>query len=447
VQVTEANSEVYVPPVKKSLPVVGDSWALFKHPHQYLLKQEKTYGRVFFSNVFFMNSLFMLEPDAVQFMLRNKDDIFAAAPVYNKLLGKLRSLTSMDFAPHRLHRRLLKPVFNRAALIGYVDQMNASMHVDAGGWEAEPNPSFYTLAEDVSRNIGASVFMGLEDHPDKDKVTQAMMALSDSASSIIRYPLPGNRWNKALKSHGYLQFFFQNLLNQYRHQGSQDRKDMLSVMLQSFEESGEAFTDTEIIDHIKLIVGAAHDTSVSATTTMMYFMIRYPEWQERLREQMLALDQASPDYAALDKLDLTRYVFQEALRILPPIQSIHRTAVKSFKFRGQIYPEGTELCTVPQFLHHLPEFWTEPYQFDPMRFAPGREEHKQHSCLWFPFSAGAHTCIGLQIAEMFSKLLMFHLLTRYRFKAVPGHDLSGYKKEFYGFGRFKNRLPVVIEKL
>jgi hypothetical protein len=54
----------------------------------------------------------------------------------------------------------------------------------------------------------------------------------------------------------------------------------------------------------------------------------------------------------------------------------------------------------------LPEYWHEPFKFDPMRFSESRAEHKQHKFLWAPFGGGGHKCIGLHFADMLFKSVL-----------------------------------------
>ncbi|HUG72165.1 MAG TPA: cytochrome P450, partial [Steroidobacteraceae bacterium] len=55
-----------------------------------------------------------------------------------------------------------------------------------------------------------------------------------------------------------------------------------------------------------------------------------------------------------------------------------------------------------------PDFWSEPEQFIPERFA-ARDEEERPKLTYLPFSAGAHHCIGetLAIFEMLVHLNRF----------------------------------------
>ena len=46
----------------------------------------------------------------------------------------------------------------------------------------------------------------------------------------------------------------------------------------------------------------------------------------------------------------------------------------------------------------------------------------RHKYAWVPFGGGAHMCLGLHFAYMQTKILMAHLLTRYRVEVEEGYD-------------------------
>ena len=52
----------------------------------------------------------------------------------------------------------------------------------------------------------------------------------------------------------------------------------------------------------------------------------------------------------------------------------------------------------PPFTHRMEEWWSNPLEFDPMRFSPERAEHKRHGFSYVPFGGGAHKCIGMHFA-------------------------------------------------
>ena len=76
--------------------------------------------------------------------------------------------------------------------------------------------------------------------------------------------------------------------------GSRFGDDLLGLMLEAcfMTEQGEkrdelALTMDEIIDECKTFFFAGHETTSHLLTWTMFLLSLYPEWQERLREEVL----------------------------------------------------------------------------------------------------------------------------------------------------------------
>lgn len=135
---------------------------------------------------------------------------------------------------------------------------------------------------------------------------------------------------------------------------------------------------------------AAHDTTTITLTTMAYYLAKYPEWQERLREESLALGAAPPGYDDLDAFTGIDMVMKESLRMVTPVPALPRKVVKDTSILGFHVPAGTTVVVPMLNNHHMAEWWPDPDRFDPGRFSPERREDKAHKYAWAPFG-GART--------------------------------------------------------
>ncbi|MFX7820668.1 cytochrome P450, partial [Acinetobacter baumannii] len=81
---------------------------------------------------------------------------------------------------------------------------------------------------------------------------------------------------------------------------------------------------------------AAHDTLTSSLTSFICELAANPEWQDKLRAEVLALGLATDapsSFDDLEKMPLTDMAFKEALRIRPPVPSMPRRAMRDFTFK------------------------------------------------------------------------------------------------------------------
>ena len=180
------------------------------------------------------------------------------------------------------------------------------------------------------------------------------------------------------------------------------------------DEDGNRFTDDDIVNHMIFLMMAAHDTSTSTATTMVYHLAANPEWQERCRDESDRLGDGPLDIEALEKLETLDLVMNESIRMVTPVQWAMRQTVRDTDLLGHYLPAGTNVVAYPGMNHRLPELWTDPEKFDPARFAEPRNEHKKHRYAFTPFGGGAHKCIGMVFGQLEVKTIMHRLLRKYR---------------------------------
>lgn len=91
-----------------------------------------------------------------------------------------------------------------------------------------------------------------------------------------------------------------------------------------------------------------------------------------------------------------------------------------------------------------PAWWTEPERFDPDRFSEGRAEDKKHKGLFLPFGAGAHACIGMQLATAEVKAFWHAMLTRCSFRLARDYEA---RHSFTPLGCVTGDVALVVERL
>src|SRR5262245_50084974 len=242
--------------------------------------------------------------------------------------------------------------------------------------------------------------------------------------AIIRTSVPPFTWWRGLKAREYLENYFQERVKERR---GKDGSDLLTVLCQSEDEDGNKFSDEDIVNHMIFLMMAAHDTSTSTATTMSYYLAANPEWQERCRDESDRLGDGPLDIEALEKLESLDLVMNESLRLVSPVQWAMRRTVRDTELLGYYLPKDTNVIAYPGMNHRLSEIWTDPYKFDPDRFAEPRNEHKKHRFAFTPFGGGAHKCIGMVFGQLEIKTVMHRLLRKYRLEVVR----PGYKPRLY----------------
>src|SRR3546814_1991332 len=84
------------------------------------------------------------------------------------------------------------------------------------------------------------------------------------------------------------------------------------------------------------VLMAAHDTSTITLSNMVYQLAKHPQWQQRLRDESLALNTPTPDFEQLASLTAMGMVMKEALRLCAPAPGLPRRAARSEEHTSEL---------------------------------------------------------------------------------------------------------------
>jgi cytochrome P450 len=135
---------------------------------------------------------------------------------------------------------------------------------------------------------------------------------------------------------------------------------------------------------------------------------------------------------------------KETLRRYPPLPVIPRMALEDFEWEGYVFPAGAMVVVSPIVTHHMPEWWTKPYTFDPLRLSPERAEDARHAHSWIPFGGRVHMCLGFRFAESQIRAIMHQLLLRYRWAVAEGYEMPAQQAPI---SKPKDGLPIRLERI
>ncbi|ASR39465.1 cytochrome P450 [Prauserella marina] len=403
-------------------PLIGHTLTMMRYGAAYGLRRYEQYGPVWWSGAFGRRIVTVTGPEATQAVLVNKDKAFSQEG-WKFFIEKFfnRGLMLLDFGEHHTHRRIMQEAFTKDRLAGYIAQQGPALRDGIAAWEHHPGrPRLYWLLKQLTLDVATRVFMGMPSGPDAQRINRAFVACVRAATAVVRYPVPGGRWQAGIQGRATLERYFARHLPAKREG---DESDLFSALCHATTEDGERFTDDDVINHMIFLMMAAHDTSTITSTAVCYYLAKHPEWQERARAESLALGEDLPDMAALGTLHTLDLVIKEALRLVPPVPSFSRKAVEDTEILGHYIPEGTLVGVTPTGNHFDERYWTDPHTFDPGRFSEERREDKGHRYAWIPFGGGAHKCIGLHFGTYEVKALLHEMLRRYRWSVAEDYEV------------------------
>lgn len=188
-------------------------------------------------------------------------------------------------------------------------------------------------------------------------------------------------------------------------------------------ESGCPFNRKELIDELGVMFLAGHETTASALTWLFFILAVRPDVLARVREEVEAVAGHGPiSFDQARQLRTIRNVFQETLRLYPPITFIPRVAMEPVTLGDRRIKRGAMIMISPWATHRNQLLWKDPAVFDPDRFSREREKDiRPYSYL--PFGLGPRTCVGAGFARLEACLIVARLARRYDFECLDASSV------------------------
>ncbi|MEZ5709048.1 MAG: cytochrome P450 [Blastomonas sp.] len=408
-------------PGEDGLPLLGVTLRQLRDPYRFGQEMYAKYGPVYRINSFGRRQVALVGAEANELVLFDRDKNFSSEQGWGPILNLLfpRGLMLMDFDHHRADRRALSIAFKPGPMRHYSDRLNEGIMARVAQWSGR-DLRFYPEIKKLTLDLAASSFLGIPWGPEADRINKAFVDMVQASIGVVRRPLPFTKMGRGVAGRKYLVDYF---TPQVRARREQQGPDMFSQFCRATHEDGTLLGEDEVVDHMNFLMMAAHDTITSSATSMLLLLARHPEWQDKVRDEMLSVGRRGEPlgYDQQAELELTEMVFKEALRMIPPVPSTPRRALRAFEFGGYRIPAGTPVGISAGFVHKMEEHWPDPHRFDPMRFT-AEQVRNRHKFAWVPFGGGAHMCLGLHFAYMQIKILMHHILTQNRVVIEPGYD-------------------------
>ena len=99
--------------------------------------------------------------------------------------------------------------------------------------------------------------------------------------------------------------------------------------------TGTRFDETELLDQVAMLFLAGHETSAAALGWSLYLIANRPDVQARMRAEVdAALGDRAPEFSDMRRLPFIRDVFQETLRLYPPVAFLARDAAAATELAG-----------------------------------------------------------------------------------------------------------------
>jgi len=370
---------------------------LQKHGCAYLSELTSRYGRIVNFPLPGIRGVLVADKDLVKQVLLKTERGFYKGKIYDLLTPVVgRGLVTNQGASWRKRRLLLKPMFQPSALSELDPILDSCCQklfaqIEQSIDQRRPLDTTASMMELTFSVLIRSFFSGdLTSHYQElaGAFAQLQAWIGHRFWAPIRlppnWPTPRNRqFHKAMD---YLRAAVLDLIRQRRSRPSRQGGDLLDRILVARDaETGSPLTEQELIDEIITMLIAGHDTTALTLSFTCALLAEHPIQAAKLVSDL----SRGHDAEAI----LLPYIY-ESMRLYPAVYMINRNNSEPFGFGSYEFPAHTTFFVSQYAVHRDPEYWPDPMNFQPERFAAGVPDDFR----FFPFAGGHRTCIGNHLA-------------------------------------------------
>ncbi|XP_062319903.1 cytochrome P450 1B1 [Osmerus eperlanus] len=452
--------DVHHPPGPFPWPVIGNAAQIGNMPHLYFSRMSRIYGNVFQIKLG-LRTVVVLNGDAIRQALVKKGNDFAGRPDFTsfKYVSNGNSLAFNTFTEWwKIHRKIAQSTV-RTFSTGNINTKKAfenhlicevrellQLFIKKTEEEKYFQPAAYLVVS--TANIMSAVCFGKRYSYD-DAEFQQVVGRNDQfsqtvgAGSIVDvmpflqyFPNPIKTIFDNFKAlnREFSIFIMEKVVDHRKTIDLSTIRDMTDAFILAFKNvSGNT---NELYPHWKDYVsptigdifGASQDTLSTALQWIVLILVRFPELQLRLQNEVHAVversrlpvieDQAHLPYVMAFIYEVMRFTSFMPLTI--PHSTTTDTSIMDYNI-----PKDTVVFINQWSINHDPNTWADPETFDPQRFLDlDGNLNKDLTSSVLIFSMGKRRCIGEELSKMQLFLFTSLLVHQCHFSADPDKPVT-----------------------
>ncbi|MDP2313128.1 MAG: cytochrome P450 [Pseudomonadota bacterium] len=392
------------------------TWRLVHDPVALMRDLAARHGRTFRMALLDGPSVVTGDPAMIADIFGGEQDLFDAP---NEIVGPLvgdGSIVLAGGARHKRKRKLLAPPFHGARMRTYGRIVAEATARHSAALVSGREVAVLGVTQRISLEVILRAVFGIRDDA---RVEALRVAIDRNVAGFPAWLMflpflhvdaggfgPWARYRDTVRA---LVALLREEVERGRREAGGDRQDILAMLLAARDEDGAPMPDDEVIDELRTLVIAGHETTATTMGWALWQLHRNPSVLERLRAE-LATAPGEPE--ALARLPYLAAVCDEALRLHPIVPIFRRRLTRAATLAGHAFPAGTMLHPAVLITHFDPAIYPDPLAFRPERFL----ERKYSPYEFIPFGGGNRRCVGAAFASFEMQVALGTLLPAHRFR-------------------------------
>jgi cytochrome P450 len=412
------------PPGPRGLPWLGNLPEFARDALGFLTRCSREYGDVVNFRLGTWPGVLINSPELIEQVLVKEHRNFIKHRFFWRQVTAIfgHGLLTAEGEFWQRQRRLAAPAFTGQRLANYGAVMVRHTERMLDGWRAGEVRNIHADMMALTLGIAAKTLFDAEVERDVAEIGEAVEAVvAEIAARYARpfvipdlVPLPGHiRYRRGLRT---IETVVQRIVQERRNR-PQDDGDLLSMLMQARDESGNPMSGQQLRDEAVTLLLAGHETTALALSWTWYLLAKHPEIQAGLAAEVAkVVGTGNATAEDLPRLRFTEKVVTEAMRLYPPAWAMGREAVNDCEIGGYPVPAGTTVSMSQWVLHRDPRYFENPEAFRPERWSDEFTRQLPRFA-YFPFGGGPRICIGNRFAIMEAVLVIATIVQRFRLEA------------------------------
>ncbi|KAK7748664.1 hypothetical protein SLS53_000685 [Cytospora paraplurivora] len=213
-------------------------------------------------------------------------------------------------------------------------------------------------------------------------------------------------------------------------------EDIVSWLLKAVHEKDiSAAPSVEALDDdARIVLLAGSDTTASTLTNCLYHLVKYPETQKKMREELRKSFGGDTPHWDYEKVKNVKYIddfINETLRLRPTVlvAGSRETPPAGIQIDEVHIPGNTNVLIPIYYIQRDPRYWQQAEEFIPERWGDRRVEMETDKGPYFPFLYGAYTCPGKNVAYLSLRIALAKLVLNFDISYAPGEDGDHFEED------------------
>jgi cytochrome P450 len=326
------------------------------------------------------------------------------------------NVISMNGAPHDHYRKLIARPISSTSVMDMGDDIAQLIADEVARWPLG-QVDLWQLVQQLVRPVAIALLLG----GDQARGARLAALLGDMLhlsktvqARLCPFDVPGLAYARVLKQAEAVERCAHELAE--RKRGSTDKRDLLSLIVNSPDATGNAPTVDDVAGHLPILFGSTYDTCQAVLLWSLFLLAQHPDVARDLVDEIAGALAGTPaTLARVSNLPLLDAVVKESMRVLPAVPYQARVATQPTRLGSHNVAPGSYALLSPFLTNRDPKVYDEP-----ARFHPGRWSQITPTPFdYLVFSGGPRTCPGSWFGTAVVKVALATILSRFRVGIVP----------------------------